>query len=329
MLIPPRYALNSRIVELLNSIDASREVIESITIPPKIEQHIRRQSTLKSALFSARIEGNEITEESYSTFPSKNQKKMEVTNILRAMNWIVKRRKKDTALGDILALHKEAMDGLSENAGKFRIQNEAIYNSAGIAVYMPPPPKQMNHFLKKLINYINSDKEKFVPIKAILSHYTFEKIHPFEDGNGRVGRLLIQKILWQGGYGMKGILPLEQYLENKRANYYRALEEPEKDTTDYVVFMLEAIAETANEAKKLVLSKQEVQASDFLLPRRAEIYKIITDQKMVNFDQIKRRFAAVNERTLRYDLKKLIDEGFIVKLGNTKGVYYKLAKSPK
>jgi len=104
------------------------------------------------------------------------------------------------------------------------------------------------------------------------------------------------------------------------------LEEPEKDATDYVIFMLEAIAETAKKAKKLVLSKQKAQAVDFLLPRRAEIYKIIADHKLVNFDQIKRRFLKVNERTLRYDIKKLIDEGFIVKLGNTKGVYYKLKK---
>jgi len=329
MLIPPRYTLNPEIVELLNSIDASREIIESITIPPKVEQNIRRQSTLKSALFSARIEGNELTEASVGSTPSKNQQKMEVSNTLRAMNWIVKRRKKDTTLTDILALHKEAMDGLNPDAGKFRNHHEAIYNSAGIAIYMPPPPKQMNLYLKRLIKYINSDKEKFIPIKAVLSHFSFEKIHPFEDGSGRVGRLLLQKILWQGGYGMKGILPLEEYLENKRANYYRALEEPEKDATDYVVFMLEAIAETAKKAKEMVLTKQETQAVDYLLPRRAEIYKIIADLKLVNFDQIKRRFSAVNERTLRYDIKKLIDEGFIVKLGNTKGVYYKLEKSPK
>ncbi len=329
MLIPPRYSLNPQIVELLNSIDASREVIEAITIPPKVEQNIRRESTLRSAIFSARIEGNELTEETLTVSPSKTQQKTEVANTLRAMNWIVKRRKKDTSVADILALHKEAMDGLSPDAGKFRLQNEAIFNSAGIAIYMPPPPGKMYACIKKLINYINSTKEKFMPIKAVLAHFNFEKIHPFEDGNGRVGRLLLQKILWQGGYGMKGILPLEEYLDKNRPNYYRALEEPEKDTTDYVIFMLEALAETAQKAKLLVLSKQKAEATDFLLPRRSEIYKIIAEQKMVNFDQIKRRFGNVNARTLRYDLKKLSDEGFITKLGSTKGVYYKLAKSPK
>ena len=65
-----------------------------------------------------------------------------------------------------------------------------------------------------------------------------------------------------------------------------------------------------------------MQVEENLLPRRAEILGIIRDHRLVNFDQIRRRFMGVNERTLRYDLKKLADNGFIRKLGNTKGVYY-------
>lgn len=59
-----------------------------------------------------------------------------------------------------------------------------------------------------------------------------------------------------------------------------------------------------------------------LLPRREEIVHIVRDHKLVNFDQIRRRFVGINERTLRYDLKKLKDAGFILKRGATKGVYY-------
>ena len=63
-----------------------------------------------------------------------------------------------------------------------------------------------------------------------------------------------------------------------------------------------------------------------LLPRRAEIYYIIRDHELVNFDMIRRRFMGINERSLRYDLKKLADAGLILKLGATKGVYYKVKK---
>lgn len=59
-----------------------------------------------------------------------------------------------------------------------------------------------------------------------------------------------------------------------------------------------------------------------LLPRRAEILGIIRDHRLINFDQIRRRFMGVNERTLRYDLKKLTEDGFVRKRGITKGVYY-------
>lgn len=160
----------------------------------------------------------------------------------------------------------------------------------------------------------------------MLAHYSFEKVHPFLDGSGRVGRLLMQKVLYQGGYGMKGLLPIEEYLDNHRSEYYRSLEDSERDVTDYLVFMLTAIAETANEAKKMILEKQKLEVEDYLLPRRAEILRLVKDQVQVNFDQIRRRFMAVNERTLRYDLKKLQDQGLIRKLGSTKGAYYIISR---
>lgn len=324
MLIPPRYSLVPQIIKLLNSIEGAREVIEAITIPPEVETNIRRASTLRSSLFSARVEGNPLTLEELSN-SSETQKKLEVMNVLRAMNYIYPKKNKDISVGDILTMHEIVMKGFGES-GKFRNNMEALFNSAGIAVYMPPPPRLVPKLIEKLIKYVNSDKEKFVPIKAALTHFIFEKIHPFLDGSGRVGRLVMQKVLIQGGYGMKGLLPLEEYIDNHRGEYYRMLEEPEKDTTDYVLFILEAIDETAKKAKNLVLQKQKTEVTDFLLPRRAEIYEIILGQHLVQFGQIKRRFYKVNERTLRYDLKKLQDQGLIRKRGATRGVYYEAVK---
>jgi len=327
MIIPPVYRLTSEITKLLSSIEGSREVIDAITIPPEIENNIRRKSTLKSSLFSARIEGNPLTMDELAK-SSETQKKLEVMNILKALSYIRQRGARDITNAEILEIHKISMKGLvdSDNWGKYRNNMEAIFNEAGIAIFMPPPPKQVPSYINKLIKYIKSSKEKFIPIKASLAHYSFEKIHPFLDGSGRVGRLVMQKILIQGGYGLKGLLALEEYIDNHRSEYYRMLEEPEKDATDYLVFMLTAIDETAKEAKKLVTQKQEADVTDYLLPRRAEIYNIIKDHKLVQFDQIKRRFVKVNPRTLRYDLKKLQDQGLVRKRGTTRGVYYEFIK---
>jgi Fic family protein len=324
MIIPPRYTLNPKITQLLQTIEAAKEVINAITIPPEIETNIRRQSLLQSSLYSARIEGNPLTLEELEHKPSNDQKKREVFNVLRALQFVHERGARDISQGVILQLHQKAMDGLIDKGhqGAFRTEPSAIFNTAGIAIYMPPPPRQVPASVERLLKFVNSDKEPFVPIRAVLAHYTFEKIHPFLDGNGRVGRLLLQSILEKGGYGMKQLLTIEEYLDNNRSKYYRALEEPEKDVTDYVEFMLEAIAETATKAKELVMTKQKAEAEDYLLPRRAEILRIIKEQKLVNFDSIHRRFLKVNERTLRYDLKKLQDSGHIRKLGTTNGVYY-------
>lgn len=324
MLIPPKYRLTPKISELLSSIEASREVIKSIDIPPEIEINLRRQSTLKSSLFSARIEGNTLLMNELNNLSSSDRKKVEVSNILKATNWVYDKKSKKISSNGILTLHKITMNKLIdyENLGKYRNNMEAIFNSEGIVIYMPPPPRLVVSLIEELIKYIEKPKENFIPIRAVLTHYSFEKIHPFLDGSGRVGRLLMQEVLNSNEYGMKGLLNIEEYLDNHRSEYYRMLQEPEKDTTDYVEFMLEAISQTANDAKKIIITKQKYDPDELLLPRRAEILKIIREHKIINLDQIKRRFSKVNERTLRYDVKKLTDQKLIKKLGTTKGVYY-------
>src|SRR4030043_827522 len=168
MLIPPKYQLTNKISELLSSIQGSRDVIESLIIPPEIEQNIRRKSTLNSSLYSARIEGNQLTMDMLSIISPKDQRKIEVYNILKALNWINEKKRRKLTEKDILTLHRITMNGLIDlnNLGQFRNNMEAIFNSAGIAIYMPPPPRFINPSIMKLMKYINSSKEQFVPIKA-------------------------------------------------------------------------------------------------------------------------------------------------------------------
>lgn len=327
MQIPPKYVLTPKIVEFLQSIEASRQVIDSIDIPPEIETNIRRRSTLKSSLYSARIEGNLLTLDELSQ-SSQDKKKVEVFNILKALNWIAKRGARDITASYILEIHQLVVNKLVDksDAGIWRRSVSAIFNSAGIAIYMPPPPRQVPSLIARLLKFANSNREPFVPIRASLVHFTFEKIHPFLDGNGRVGRLLIQAVLNKTGYGMKGLLSIEEYLDAHRSEYYRSLDSSDRDVTDYLEFMLEAIAITVQNVKEEVLRKKESSVEDYLLPRRAEILNIIKDHKFANFDTIHRRFLKVNERTLRFDLKRLADQGLIRKRGTTRGVYYEASK---
>jgi Fic family protein len=324
MLIPPKYFLTPQISSLLSEIEGSKQVVDSVPIPIEIENNIRRKSTLRSSLFSARIEGNPTTPEDLPKLSSSDLKKVEINNVLRAINWIGQRTARDIAIKDILNLHAITMRGIEfEELGKFRTKHEGIFSSAGAVIYHAPPPRLLPGLLERLLKYINSDKEKFIPVRAALAHYSFEKLHPFTDGSGRVGRLLLLMVLSKGGYGFKQILPFEEMIDKRRDVYYRMLEEPERDVTDYLEFVLEVVNEAAIVTKREVLNMQRVESFDLLLPRRGEILSIIKDQKLINFDSIRRRFKNINERTLRYDLKKLADSGFIQKLGTTRGVYYK------
>ncbi len=327
MLIPPNYFLTSTISKYLSEIEANKEVVNAINIPPEIELNIRRKSTLKSSLFSARIEGNNATIEELPRIDAKDIKKVEINNILRAINYISEKNYKKITIKDILNFHSIGMKGIeTESLGKFRTKHEGIFTTAGTVIYHAPPPSMINPLLEKLLKYTNSNTEQLVPIKAVITHYTFEKIHPFVDGSGRVGRLLLLAALKMNGYGFKGSLPFEEQIDTHREEYYRMLEEPERDVTNYIEFMLEILSKASTETKNEILASQMPNLEDILLPRRAEILKIVRDQKMINFDSIKRRFSKINARTLRYDIKKLIDDDFVQKLGSTRGVYYKAKK---
>ncbi len=324
MLIPPKYFLSNKISRLLSKIEANKEVVESITIPAEIELNIRRKSTLRSSLFSARIEGNSVTTDEFPKLNPKDQRKIEINNILRAINWIFeKRQNREISVKDVLTLHSFIMKSIDEGElGKFRTKHEGIFTTSGIIVYHAPPPSQVKTLIDRLLKFTNSKKEEFVPIRAVLAHYIFEKIHPFADGSGRVGRLLMLMILKNGGYDFKGVMPFEEKIDKRRDSYYRMLEELDKDVSLYVEFMLEVVNEASEDARKAVLGASAPSPEDFLLPRRAEIYELIKGQKIINLDSIKRRFAGINERTLRYDLLKLKEAGFIQKLGGTRGAYY-------
>lgn len=148
-------------------------------------------------------------------------------------------------------------------------------------------------------------------------------IHPFLDGNGRVGRLLIYAVLRTLGYDFGIHVPFEEYLETHRESYYYHLDTGMNETEEYLFFMLHAFYEQTNQIKKAFHdSTQNHNQTVLLPPRQDEIRRIITDHKMVTFDFIRRRFMKVPPRTLRYDLKKMCDAGVLVKVGKTRGAYY-------
>ena len=324
MQIPPKYSITSEMIGLIAKIESHRMNFASLQLASQVKENIQRKSLLKSSLYSARIEGNplELSEVSFET--SKEINNLEIFNIIKASKFIENNVKASKVTKDILLkLHGLVLKNITPDAGYFRIEPSAIFNEAGVAVYMPPSPFEIAKFVDELLVYINDDAEKFPLIQALVAHLVFEKIHPFLDGNGRVGRLLISLILKTKGWDFTLAIPFEEYLDDNRSEYYFHLDQGLKNTNEYLLFMLEAFLSEIEKIREDIKNETDKKDSLFLPPRQEEIFNIIKEQKIVSFDMIRRRFLKVPERTLRYDLKKLLDKKIIERSGETKGSFYR------
>jgi len=290
--------------EILIQIETLKIYFEKINIHQDIKKNVLRNSLLKSARFSSKIENANT--------------KIEIDNLYNAYLYITSPNcPKKISLKLIKDLHKIVMNNILGNAGNFRIDPCAIYNTAGVAVYMAPPAQKINQLLTNLIEDTNNSNKHSL-VNAAIFQFKFEKIHPFLDGNGRIGRLISYLILFQNGFSFNGYLSPEEYISKYREIYYDTLE-PNKDYKPFVKFFLESIL---NQITTTFDNLENPDSLNTLLPRRREIYEIIKDHPNCSFDFIHRRFIRVNPKTLHYDLLKLQKENLIIKTGISRGVTY-------
>ena len=318
MKIPPLLKITPKILNYISQIDALKIYFSSLNIPASTKNEIQRISYLKSSLYSARIEGNQIKFDEYES--ANKQKKTEIYNILSAIKYLENLSTVNLITSQIiLKLHEKILN----NKTNFRREMSAIYNQVGAVVYLPPPPTQISTLINQLIEYINT-QTNFPLITALITHLIFEKIHPFLDGNGRTGRLLINAVLKCKSYNFGFIIPFEEYLDEHKNEYYYYPDIGLKQTEDYLIFMLNAILEQTKKIKEQIENEQNKNSQIHLPPRQQEMLQIIKDHNIVSFNFIKRRFLKIPERTLHYDLQKLIKNKQIIKIGKTKGVYYQI-----
>lgn len=249
-------------------------------------------------------------------------RKREIGNLVRSIRFISSpSAPKRLSLSFIKRLHAIVMNGLRGDAGYFRTEPSAVFTDGGVAIYVAPSPSELKPLLLELIDSAQRLKES-IPIVASIVHVWFEKIHPFLDGNGRVGRLLFSYLLHRGGYGMKDAIPFEEYIDQHREDYYDVLRPNRRDVTPAVEFLLEALATTAEQTIDELKRPLQEEDTSILFPRRQEILHIIRDHHDVSFDFLRRRFMNVPPSTLHFDLKQLLKDNFIRKIGKTRGTRY-------
>lgn len=153
---------------------------------------------------------------------AKSSDEEETQNVARAVKFI-RTTKEDLSIELIKKIHKICFDGTKEFAGKFRDLSVVVMNSRGEIVHSGAPVSELNKLLNYLIEWYYKNKLKFKPlVLAGIIHNQFENIHPFQDGNGRVGRLLLNFILLKRKY------PPINILLQDRKEYYETLQQYSK-----------------------------------------------------------------------------------------------------
>lgn len=311
----------------LAQIQAHLMLFEQMDINPQVTKKIIHLGQLKSSLYSARIEGIAAGEKDFITSEDIKSKK-EIYNIIKALNYLLSTKVDKINLELILKLHQFVCEDVIDMPGRLRNEAGAIYDQYGSVVYISPESSQIRPLLNELFLYINSEDESQALINAFIAHLIFEKIHPFTDGNGRVGRLLVNAILKVKKFGFDFFIPYEQYLDEHKSDYYYHLDKGLSKPQDYLIFMLTAFLDSVEKVKIQIQKELDEQKKGFPLlpPRQEEIYRIIKDHRMISSDFIKRRFLKFPKRTINYELRRLINKGLIIKIGKTKGSFYTLKK---
>jgi len=193
------------------------------------------------------IEGSTITEEEVPEILHKkkpeNAEEIETKGVAKAVDYI-RRTKEDLSLNLLLKLHEICFKGSKHFAGQFRNVNVVVRNSIGHILHAGVPKEELKDYLEDFMSWYKENKNKFKPlVLAAILHNQFEHVHPFQDGNGRVGRLLLNFILLKNNYP-----PINIMLED-RFEYYRTLQEYSKkdDLKPTLRFLIEQYKKTLKE----------------------------------------------------------------------------------
>ena len=214
----------------------------------------------KEALLSSQIEGTQCTLEDILNphiENNTNQDVSDVVNYIRATEFALKRLKTlplcNRLIKETHAVLLESVRGQEKNPGEFRYSQNWIGGQGSTlknARYIPPNPNDMLTAMSDLEKYINSDSNLDPLIQAALIHYQFETTHPFLDGNGRVGRLLITLFLMEKGILSTPALYISYYLKMNRIEYYDRMTQVRRtgDYEQWISFFLQAFADSAEDA---------------------------------------------------------------------------------
>ncbi len=239
----PPYDITPKILKQIRSISEKIGEVNASYLSKQSPQ-LRKQNRIKTIHSSLQIEGNTLTEEQITALIENKRVIGPEKDILEVLNAIkvYEKLNKYTFSSDksFLKAHLGLMNGLIVEAGKYRKQGVGIIKGTKVE-HIAPPAKNVPYLMKDLFEYLE-DPEELILIKSCVFHYEMEFIHPFSDGNGRMGRLW-QTLILMSEYPIFEFLPFETLISQTQDDYYTALAMSDKSgkSTIFIEYMLAVI----------------------------------------------------------------------------------------
>ena len=314
----PPYKITSRILTQIASISEKVGEVKTayLNLPPT---ELRKENRIKTIQSSLEIEGNTLSIEQVTAIidnkrivaPQKDIQ--EVRNAINTYNSLSKY--KPYSFTSLCEAHRSLMVGLVDNAGQLRTSNLGIAKGDKIA-HVAPPAHLIEEQLMSLLSYVKNDSDLLL-IKSCVFHYEFEFIHPFLDGNGRLGRLWQTVILMQE-YPLFEFLPIETLIKRKQKEYYDTLAKSDSlgESTPFIEFMLSIIDEALEE----LLSAQPINITS---EDRISLFQSIVKNKSFARKEYMRHFKNISTATASRDLRVASEKGILSKVGDGRNTVYK------
>lgn len=314
----PPYLVSDKILALLAAVSEKIGEINAAHLS-KPATELRKRNRIKTIQSSLEIEGNTLTEAQITALLENKrviapQKDIaEVQNAIKVYDRL--HEFNPFQLKDFEKAHSLLMQGLVANAGKLRTTNVGIVKGSKVA-HVAPNGTMVKGLMKDLFAYLKKDNDLLL-IKSCVFHYELEFIHPFVDGNGRMGRLW-QTLLLIQQYPVFEFLPVESIIKQKQDAYYRALSESDKkgNSTPFIEFMFGVFLE----ALKGLLQSQSVTLHT---ADRIYLMKDKMGKNKFSRKDYMQHFKNISAPTASRDLKWAVEQGLVSKFGEQRLTEYR------
>lgn len=317
-IVKPPYKITGKVLKLVAAISEKIGEVNSAHLckPPT---ELRKKNRIKTIHSSLEIEGNTLTIEQITAIvDNKNvvgpkRDILEVKNAIAAYDYLDKLN--PFSFDSFCEAHGILMNGLIESAGKLRGKSVGIVKGSEVA-HIAPKSYMLKPLMNDLFDYLQND-EDLVLIKSCVFHYEMEFIHPFIDGNGRMGRLW-QKLILKEVYPVFEYLPIEVLIKERQDKYYETLGQSDNagESTVFIEFMLEIILESLED----LLNIQNVSLSNI---DRINLFKSVVKDEYFSRKEYLRNYRELSSATASRDLSSAAENGLVEKLGDKNTTRYK------